>query len=297
MVDEIGEISGVGESTVEKLEKAGIESLAHASAASAETMAEAGVAKTRIKKIKNHVGNGLSIQTGVEAKEAEEKRKNIPTGIDGLDTILGGGWEQGFVTTIYGSEGTGKSQIAFQSLVSAVEHTGNMGIYIETEPNRYRSERLQEMENEDGAHEKVALMKSRGIEEQEKAYNTARLHSEELSLVVVDSFNAEFRGQFPDRSDFSNRATVMKHHMDDVYRLAEERNVPVLLTGQVYGNPQQYTSTKEVAYGGSVLKHSSGSLIHLTDDADLTKLTIEKHPGIGQQSVTIEVTDDGINSV
>jgi len=44
----------------------------------------------------------------------------LPCGCNAIDLLLGGGFEAGIITQIYGESGTGKSNIAMQLAVQAV---------------------------------------------------------------------------------------------------------------------------------------------------------------------------------
>lgn len=54
----------------------------------------------------------------------------VPTGIEGLDTVLGGGFKRGSVTLVEGTPGTGKTTVGLQFIYSgAVEH-GEPGLVV-----------------------------------------------------------------------------------------------------------------------------------------------------------------------
>ena len=45
----------------------------------------------------------------------------ISTGLQKLDTCLGGGLKEGMITDIFGQNATGKSQLAFQICINALK--------------------------------------------------------------------------------------------------------------------------------------------------------------------------------
>jgi KaiC domain protein len=66
--------------------------------------------------------------------------ERVKIGIDGLDTMLGGGLIPGSITAIIGSYGTGKTTFALQFMWQGVSH-GEHAIYISLEE---REERIRE---------------------------------------------------------------------------------------------------------------------------------------------------------
>ena len=64
----------------------------------------------------------------------------MPTGCKPLDDLLGGGFEKGIVTQIFGAAGTGKTNICIQLAVECVKQ-GQKTIFIDTEglsPTRFK---------------------------------------------------------------------------------------------------------------------------------------------------------------
>ncbi|MHA1731825.1 MAG: RAD55 family ATPase [Promethearchaeota archaeon] len=53
----------------------------------------------------------------------------VPTGIEGLDELIEGGFPEDFVILVAGSSGTGKTTLTIQYLVEGIKH-GEKGLYI-----------------------------------------------------------------------------------------------------------------------------------------------------------------------
>ncbi|MEM1587427.1 MAG: ATPase domain-containing protein [Candidatus Bathyarchaeia archaeon] len=72
----------------------------------------------------------------IENKNGEfmlkEKAKPLrtPTGIDGLDVMVGGGLPKGRIVLICGGPGTGKTTIAMQYIINGVYKYGENGLYV-----------------------------------------------------------------------------------------------------------------------------------------------------------------------
>ena len=59
-----------------------------------------------------------------------ERLQRSPTGIDGLDVMIGGGLPKGRVALISGGPGTGKTTMSLQFLVNGCLRFGENGIFI-----------------------------------------------------------------------------------------------------------------------------------------------------------------------
>ena len=56
----------------------------------------------------------------------------VPVNVDCIDQLLGGGFEAGAVTEIYGEAGSGKTNMCLQ-LAKAVIQSGKKAVYIDSE--------------------------------------------------------------------------------------------------------------------------------------------------------------------
>jgi circadian clock protein KaiC len=75
---------------------------------------------------------GLEVFPRLVAAEhcGQHKAEVLPSGIASLDALLGGGLMTGGSTLLVGPAGTGKSSIAMQFAISAVERGGNAAVFI-----------------------------------------------------------------------------------------------------------------------------------------------------------------------
>jgi len=108
MENELSTLKGVGPTTLEKLETAGISTLmALATSSPAEVSSVAGLSENAARKLIKQAREGLSL--GFEkAKEFAKKRdivEKISVGCAPFDEMLGGGFESGAITEVYGQFG------------------------------------------------------------------------------------------------------------------------------------------------------------------------------------------------
>lgn len=294
---ELTDLKGVGGTTEDKLNSVSIDTIDDLASADADQLEKGGISEKKAEKlIRRAKKNTVIIQTGTEVQEEFDARKPVSTGMDKLDDVLGGGWREYNIVAISGEPSTGKTQICFQSLVSAVETTGRPAVYIETEKDRYSPKRLEQLADDPETVEQIHRVPAYGLEQQRLAYDSVRDSGTDYSLVVLDSFNARFRieGKFDSRSTFSERSAEMGRHIRGLEAMAEKLSCPVLVTAQVYGNPDSYGPNTNV-YGGELFKHTVNFFVATGNgQGDLHKLGISGHPEIPETEFEMRVDTDGL---
>lgn len=300
---ELSDLKGVGGVTEERLHNAGVTSVDELAQTTINALTDEGMSENKAEKIiRRAKQNAVIVQSGAEVEEEYDAKENITTGMNHLDGILGGGWQQGNVVAISGETGSGKTQIGFESMVAAVEATGKPVVYIETERNRYSPKRLRSLASddyEDEILEKIYRVKAYDLEQQEMAYAKVRNHFEECSLVVVDSFTARFRlsDKFENRGDLQSRSKIMGRHLEEIEQMAAHLDVPVLMTAQIFGNPSAYGSSTST-YGGSLFHHTVNYFIKMKNgQGSFSKATIANHPEIGETELHINITDSDLEAM
>lgn len=299
MASTLGELQEVGSVTIERLKEAGVSSVDDLAQANIEDLVDAGIPDGKAERIKRRAErNAVIIQSGSDVSEEYENKSYVSTGMDIFDESIGGGWEEGVLVAIAGQTGSGKTQLSFKSLVEAVEQTGKPAVYIETERNRYRDDRLRALASEENTQDKIYRIKAYDLDQQELAYEKIVSSFEELSMVVVDSFTARFRlsDEFEDRSTLSNRSTVMARHLTKLEEIAETLQIPILLTGQIYSNPGQYGAS-EYVYGGSLFQHTVNFFVKMNDGQGMTvQAEIKNHPGQSDSELEILIGDNDLEA-
>jgi len=117
----------------------------------------------------------------------------LPSGCQALDRLLGGGFEAGIISQIYGAAGTGKTNIAMQLSIQAVNR-GLRVVYIDTDgfsPDRFRQiagERAKEIAA------KIIIFEPLTLQQQHISIKEAtKIAKIELGLLVLDSATSLYR--------------------------------------------------------------------------------------------------------
>jgi DNA repair protein RAD51/DNA repair protein RadA len=297
---ELGDLNGVGAVTEERLDEAGVQSLDDLAEADPSELEDAGMSENKAEKLIRRANKQtVIVSTGADVKEELEQKDNIPTGLEVLDTHLQGGLREGHIVAAAGGTGAGKTQLAFNSMVTAVEETGKPAVYIETEPGRYSPSRLDQLANEPDTQEQIYRVEAYDLDQQELAYEKIRDMDTEFSLIVVDSFTANFRlsEDFEGRGSLSQRSTEMGRQLNGLRDMAQKHDAPTLITAQIYGDPSGYGSP-EAIYGGSLFLHSVNYILMMAQDrGSLRKAKIMNHPEVSEEEVYVNITDETLESM
>ncbi len=302
MAKELGDLDGVGSTTVERLNKLGIESLEDLATADSSLADEhdVSISESRLQGfIEQASAEAIVIQSGDEVVEEYDERGVIPTGIDKLDEKIGG-WDERSLVAVGGGTGAGKTQLAFQALGSAVEETGKPAVYIETEPDRYRGKRIAQMFDKDVQSQvhKVSVAGEEALDKQYRAYKAVHEQFDDVSMVVVDSFTSRFRlaTKFDGRSQLGERNQEFSRHLAELEQMAKDLGCPVLLNCQVYANPTQYGGST-VIYGSSLMMHMVNFVVMMkSKQGQLAQIDVQNHPEHGDFDILAQITDDGLRN-
>ena len=227
--------------------------------------------------------------------------QRLATGCAPLDGLLDGGLEADAITLVFGEGGSGKTNLALQCARQAAVAGKRIG-YVDTEG--VSSVRLAQvfsaalrptaavMPDTEGGDALVDLTQSAAsleeladrvlfftpytIEEQERMVQNAT-RVPDLGLLVVDSINMHYRLHIDTGGDSEAEAgrSLYKqlHHLTS---FARQNQVPVLVTGQVYGGED---ATQPFAR--RVMEHLVKALVRFEKRPDgARKATILKHRSI-----------------
>jgi len=177
-----------------------------------------------------------------------------------IDRLLEGGLESGVITNFYGPAASGKTNVAKCAVVSAV-NAGKKVVYVDTEGG-FSAERLEQMGGSAKKYtDNIILLEPKTWQEQGNAIRKLQVlcKKEPIGLVVVDSVVALWRVTIDD----SNHVLTNKElatQLSILSRIARENDIPVLLTNQVYSEPE--TGKIEMS-GRNIVKWWSKNIVEL----------------------------------
>lgn len=298
---ELQEIDGIGNGVEEKLHNAGIRSVNALANSSLEELEDAGVRRAQIilERAQNY---GVPIDSGEMVEAEQDNVRYISTGMQELDAILDGGLRGGFLIGVSGEPKSGKTQFVLQMLASAADYTDGNAIYIETEAQRFQINRVKSLCRKDDSYKRIHRIQTYNpsqdadnLELQRNSYDAIRETFDDVSLIVVDSFQSNFRlsGKFSSRADLPERDSIIADHLQALQSLANEFDCPVLMTLQVMGNPDQFSAGHVQIWGSVLMDHTIAHLLHLSHaKGQLREVELKGHPALPDASVTIKIPID-----
>ncbi|MEM9039327.1 MAG: DNA repair protein RadA [Actinomycetota bacterium] len=202
----------------------------------------------------------------------------VSTGIDELDTVLGGGLVAGSVTLVGGEPGIGKSTLLLQLLA----HHSGTALYVTAEESaeqvRVRAERVGALRDDLWLHAETSL-----------PHVLAAIDDVDPTIVVVDSIQTIHD---PDITSSSGSVAQVRSCAQRLVDVAKERDIAVVLVGHV---------TKDGGLAGPrVLEHVVDTVLQFEGDRHhaLRLLRAVKHRfGPTNELGLFEMVGSGLHAV
>jgi DNA repair protein RadA len=275
----VGDLPGIGPSSLEKLEAAGFRDLLSIAVATpGEVVGATELSEQTAKKIIAIARANLQMgfESGDELLRRRERCIKIGTGSKEFDKLLGGGIETGAITECYGQYGSGKSQLAHTLAVRCqlpIEEGGAAGIavFIDTE-GTFRPERIVQIANHVGLDKDVALKNIRVARAfnsdhqallSEKVEDLIKNEGLPVRLLIVDSLTAHFRAEYVGRGTLADRQQKLNKHMHTLAKLANVYNIAIYVTNQVMMKPDTFFGDPTEAIGGHIVGHNSTYRVYM----------------------------------
>ena len=246
----------------------------------------------------------------------------VTTGCSAIDELLGGGFERGTVTQVYGPPAAGKSNLALSAAVAAAIDGGRV-LYIDTEgvsADRFRqlieaslpsasAEAAAPLEedatppigNEDATPsiedvaERVVISEALDFDEQAEAVQDAAEFAPSVELIVLDSATGFYRLERTDDEKGGEALRAVARQTTHLLSLARRYDLAVVLTNQVFTDPD---TDRVRGLGGHTLDHWTGIVLRLDRfRGGNRRATLEKHHAkAAGESVTFRITESGVET-
>lgn len=242
------------------------------------------------------------IMTVREILDYNRKLEKIPTGSCVFDNMLNGGFEMGHTYSIYGQNGSGKTQIAHNIAAEALSR-GKTVLWLEIE-NTFRPERLIEMliakkyaVTEDEA---LTLMDNLIIKRcldstvmmDTLNHCTSEIIEMNVGLIIVDGAIGKFRLDFRGRGTLSDRQVDVGTFVGRLAKIAFYLGICVILTNQVTANLQPY-GAPVLPIGGHIVGHFAQYIIYIKKNGEYRTITLKKSSYIPEHEINVSLTAAG----
>lgn len=218
-----------------------------------------------------------------------EDNHKIPSN-SSLDAMLGGGFEKGVITQIFGPPSSGKSNITLTLAVN-VAKTGKKAIYIDTEGG-ISIDRIKQIAGPEFSNVAINIIvfEPTSFSEQNDTLKSIdawlRRNHDDVDLIVLDSAVALYR---VDDMKSSKLNKELGKQMGVLSKIARQYDIAVILTNQIYNAFDEDGNNDIKAVGGTILQYWSKVIIQLERGEDVNQrvATLKRHRSIaeGKQAV------------
>lgn len=195
----------------------------------------------------------------------------LTSGCEVIDDLLGGGFENGVVTQLFGAPGTGKTNICLQLIIECVK-SGKKVVFIDSEG--FSPERFEQIAGSDASviAKDVIVYEPISLDQQYSSIKELdKIVKENVGLIVLDSATTFYRLAL-DNGDNMSLRRVLANQVAHLHRIARKYDIAVVITNQVYTD---IDSDELCAVGGTMIEHLSKAIIRL------------EHLGTGRRRATI----------
>lgn len=220
----------------------------------------------------------------------------INSGTNVINKLLNGGYENDIMTTVYGPAGSGKTTMCLLCAISMIK-SGKKVIYIDTEGG-FSIERLKQLKDyNEEIIKNILILKPTDFDDQYKIFkNVNTMVNDKIGLIIVDTISMLYRIENSKNRERKNVNKDMSLQVSMLTEITRKKNIPMLLTNQVYSDFKQKDAVKMV--GGDLLRYSSKCLLELIQYKTYRKLKIIKHRSIPEhKEIVFKIVHDGFEEV
>ncbi|WP_435197151.1 DNA repair and recombination protein RadB [Natronomonas sp. EA1] len=226
----------------------------------------------------------------------------IPTGCTPIDELLGGGFERGAVTQVYGPPAAGKTNLTLSGAV-ATAAAGGTALYIDTEGlsidrfEQLASAHASEAQTVEEIASNLIISDALDFQEQQEAVKDAAELAPQLDFIVLDSATGFYRLERT-ASEGGETLRAVARQVTHLLSLARKHDLSVAITNQVFSDPDS-ESDRVRPLGGHTLNHWSAAILRIERfRGGNRRATLEKHRAKpAGESARFRITNSGLEGV
>jgi len=263
---DLSQIKGINARQIKLLQDNGISTAEALAMSPGSTVANIdGLGGKTAKKLIWNARNALGMTDFIQAKDIDENVEFITTGSSGLNQILGGGFQTGKLTEVYGPFKSGKTALAHTISVTSQLSVKNGGLntsvaYVDTE-NTFSKEKIKRIAKRFGLNPNETLSRIFHARIYSSDHQSQMIQKAEtlcktrgVRLIIIDSLMALLRAEYVGIGQLAPRQALLNNIIHTLSRIAETYNCAVLLTNQVAVKMMGMFSTND-AIGGNIVAH------------------------------------------
>ncbi|WP_255194485.1 DNA repair and recombination protein RadB [Natronobeatus ordinarius] len=219
----------------------------------------------------------------------------ISTGCPPVDELLGGGFERGTVTQLYGPPASGKTNLALSGAIEAAAE-GGTAVYIDTEGvsvDRFEQLLTARADDVESVASRIVLEDALDFEEQAEAVRDAEEFAPRADLIALDSATGFYRLERGEDAAEGDALRAVTRQITHLLSLARKHDLAVVVTNQVFADPD---SDRTRPLGGNTLEHWTGAVVRIERfRGGNRRATLEKHRSKpAGDAVTFRITGNGL---
>jgi len=265
-MSDLSQVKGINARQIKLLQENGVSTAEALAMSTLNIIADVdGLGDKTAKKLIWNARNALGMTDFITAADIDENVEFITTGSSELNRILGGGFQTGKLTEVYGPFKSGKTNLAHTLAITTQLPKSRGGLegtvaYIDTE-NTFSKEKIKRIAkrfdlipNEILSHIYHARIYSSDHQSQMVSKAETLCKTRGVRLIVVDSLMALMRAEYVGIGMLAKRQGVLNNMLHGLSRIAETYNCAVLLTNQVATKMMGMFSGND-AIGGNIIAH------------------------------------------
>lgn len=158
----------------------------------------------------------------------------ISTGSEKVDNCLGGGFETGIITEIYGEPGSGKTNIA----LSAAREALKIGVVIMMDTEGISWERVEQIGISKDLISRMKYARIRNYDEQIQTIGRLKTLMEinaNVHLLILDNLTTFYRYERDRRAELRKKiGNSLYYQLEILQSISQEFDVAAIITNQVY---------------------------------------------------------------
>jgi len=263
---DLNQVKGINSRQIKLLQENGISTAEALAMSPHSTVATIdGLGEKTAKKLIWNARNALGMTEFTPAAKIDDNVECFTTGSSELNRILGGGFQTGKITEVYGPFKSGKTALAhtISVTIQLPEKKGGLNgtvAYIDSE-NTFSKEKIKRIAKRFELNPKDVLSKiyhariySSDHQNQMIQKAEALCKTRGVRLLIVDSLMALLRAEYVGIGKLAPRQAVLNNMIHALSRIAETYNCAVLVTNQVATKMMGMFSSND-AIGGNIVAH------------------------------------------
>ena len=157
----------------------------------------------------------------------------ISTGLKKLDQFLGGGIKEGLITDVYGSSGTGKTQLILQISLNVLKNGGQ--VLFQDTTNGFRPERLVEIMGKQEINSALLEKIKVGLitNTTQQIQYLSKISIKNFSLIVIDNITDLFSFEYSKKEHALEKHIFFMKYMHNLSNIAINTKIPIIVTNTV----------------------------------------------------------------